>query len=44
MGRLKKWLNSFPTKEAEIKIVELEIELAQWRNAIAINEELSGKL
>jgi hypothetical protein len=39
---LDSWLKEFPREEAETKILELEKELARWRNALAIHEGLTG--
>jgi uncharacterized coiled-coil protein SlyX len=43
MRQLEKWLKAHPIMEIERRIVELEIELAQWRSAIAVFEELRSK-
>ena len=43
VSQLKKWLSAFPLMEAETRIVQLELELAQWRSVIASHERLSSK-
>ena len=37
------WLKDFPRQEAEVRVRDLEAELARWRSALAMHESLTGR-